>query len=311
MKQYSSHLLMVRPSSFRKNEETAVNNYFQAEAGLDSKVVLQQAQANFDAMVQQLRQARINVTVFNEPEGSDTPDALFPNNWISMHHDRRVALYPMFAENRRRERREEVLDLLEDQGFEIEEVIDYSSAEEEGLYLEGTGSMILDHENRMAYCALSERADEDLFIEFCEDFEYTPFTFNAFQTVGEKRLKIYHTNVMMCVADRYAVVCLECIDDESERKQLKKHLKESGKTLIPISEAQMHQFAGNMLQVADQDQNPVLIMSDSAYKSLTAGQIKILESFNPIVHPELGVIETCGGGSARCMIAEIFLPKAS
>jgi hypothetical protein len=311
MKQYSSHLLMVRPSSFRKNEETAVNNYFQAEAGLDSKVVLQQAQANFDAMVQQLRQAHINVTVFNEPEGGDTPDALFPNNWISMHHDRRVALYPMFAENRRRERREEVLDLLEDQGFEIEEVIDYSSAEEEGLYLEGTGSMILDHENRMAYCALSERADEDLFIEFCEDFEYTPFTFNAFQTVGEKRLKIYHTNVMMCVADRYAVVCLECIDDESERKQLKKHLKESGKTLIPISEAQMHQFAGNMLQVADQDQNPVLIMSDSAYKSLTAGQIKILESFNPIVHPELGVIETCGGGSARCMIAEIFLPKAS
>ena len=220
MKQYSSHLLMVRPSSFRKNEETAVNNYFQAEAGLDSKLVLQQAQANFDAMVQQLRQARINVTVFNEPEGSDTPDALFPNNWISMHHDRRVALYPMFAENRRRERREEVLDLLEEQGFEIEEVIDYSSAEEEGLYLEGTGSMILDHENRMAYCALSERADEDLFIEFCEDFEYTPFTFNAFQTVNEKRLKIYHTNVMMCVADRYAVVCLECIDDESEHARL-------------------------------------------------------------------------------------------
>ena len=311
MKQYSSHLLMVRPSSFRKNEETAVNNYFQVEAGLDSKVVLQQAQSNFDAMVQQLRQARINVTVFNEPKGSNTPDALFPNNWISMHHDRRVALYPMFAENRRRERREEVLDLLEEQGFEIEEVIDYSSAEEEGLYLEGTGSMILDHENRMAYCALSERADEDLFIEFCEDFEYTPFTFSAFQTVAEKRLKIYHTNVMMCVADRYAVVCLECIDDESERKQLKKHLKESGKTLIPISEAQMHQFAGNMLQVGDQDQNPVLIMSDSAYKSLTAGQIKTLESFNPIVHPELGVIETCGGGSARCMIAEIFLPKAS
>lgn len=311
MKQYSSHLLMVRPSSFRKNEETAVNNYFQAEAGLDSKVVLQQAQANFDAMVQQLRQARINVTVFNEPKDSDTPDALFPNNWISMHHDRRVALYPMFAENRRRERREEVLDLLEEQGFEIEEVIDYSSAEEEGLYLEGTGSMILDHENRMAYCALSERADEDLFIEFCEDFEYTPFTFSAFQTVNEKRLKIYHTNVMMCVADRYAVVCLECIDDESERKQLKKHLNESGKTLIPISEAQMHQFAGNMLQVGDQDQNPVLIMSDSAYKSLTAGQIKTLESFNPIVHLELGVIETCGGGSARCMIAEIFLPKAS
>jgi hypothetical protein len=311
MKQYSSHLLMVRPSSFRKNEETAVNNYFQADAGLESKAVLKEAQTKFDAMVQQLRQARINVTVFDEPEGSDTPDALFPNNWISMHHDRRVALYPMFAENRRRERREEVLDLLEEQGFEIEEVIDYSRAEEEGLYLEGTGSMVLDHENRMAYCALSERADEDLFIEFCEDFEYTPFTFSAYQTVNGKRLKIYHTNVMMCIADHYAVVCLECIDDERERKQLKKHLKESGKTLIPISEAQMHQFAGNMLQVGDEDKNPVLILSDSAYKSLTPSQIKTLESFNPIIHPELGVIETCGGGSARCMIAEIFLPKVN
>lgn len=311
MKQYSSHLLMVRPSSFRKNEETAVNNYFQADAGLESKAVLKEAQTKFDAMVQQLRQARINVTVFDEPEGSDTPDALFPNNWISMHHDRRVALYPMFAENRRRERREEVLDLLEEQGFEIEEVIDYSRAEKEGLYLEGTGSMILDHENRMAYCTLSERADEDLFIEFCEDFEYTPFTFSAYQTFNGKRLKIYHTNVMMCVADHYAVVCLECIDDERERKQLKKHLKESGKVLIPISEAQMHQFAGNMLQVSDEDKNPVLIMSDSAYKSLTPSQIKTLESFNPIIHPELGVIETCGGGSARCMIAEIFLPKVN
>lgn len=311
MKQYSSHLLMVRPSSFRKNEETAVNNYFQSDASLGAQEVLSQAQAKFDSMVEQLRAANIDVIVFQEPEGSDTPDSLFPNNWISMHADRRVALYPMFAENRRRERREEVLELLEATGFEIDEVIDYSSAEEENIYLEGTGSMILDHENRIAYCALSERADEELFIEFCEDFEYTPFTFSAFQTVNGKRLKIYHTNVMMCIADRYAVVCLDCIDDEGERKQLKKHLKDSQKTLIPITEAQMHQFAGNMLQVGDLNNQPLLIMSDAAYQSLSEVQRKTLRSFNPIIHPDLGVIETCGGGSARCMIAEIFLPKAN
>lgn len=310
MKQYSSHLLMVRPSSFRMNEQTAVNNYFQSDSELGAEAIVQEARLKFDAMVTALRSAGVEVVVFDEPEGSDTPDALFPNNWISMHADKRVALYPMYAENRREERREEVLDLLEKEGFQIEEIVDYTSAEEEGFFLEGTGSMILDHINRIAYCALSERADEELFIEFCEDFEYTPCTFNAYQSVNDKRLQIYHTNVMMCVADRYAVVCLECIDDTSERKQLKKQLKDSGKTIVAITEDQMHQFAGNMLQVGDQDGNPILVMSDTAYNSLRPDQLRILESFNPIIHPELNLIEQCGGGSARCMMAEIFLPKA-
>ena len=310
MKQYSSHLLMVRPSSFRMNEQTAVNNYFQSDSELGAEAIVQEARVKFDAMVTALRSAGVEVVVFDEPEGSDTPDALFPNNWISMHADKRVALYPMYAENRREERREEVLDLLEKEGFQIEEIADYTSAEEEGFFLEGTGSMILDHINRIAYCALSERADEELFIEFCEDFEYTPCTFNAYQSVNDKRLQIYHTNVMMCVADRYAVVCLECIDDTSERKQLKKQLKDSGKTIVAITEDQMHQFAGNMLQVGDQDGNPILVMSDTAYNSLRPDQLRILESFNPIIHPELNLIEQCGGGSARCMMAEIFLPKA-
>lgn len=310
MKQYSSHLLMVRPSSFRMNEQTAVNNYFQSDSELGAEAIVQEARVKFDAMVTALRGAGVEVVVFDEPEGSDTPDALFPNNWISMHADKRVALYPMYAENRREERREEVLDLLEKEGFQIEEIVDYTSAEEEGFFLEGTGSMILDHINRIAYCALSERADEELFIEFCEDFEYTPCTFNAYQSVNEKRLRIYHTNVMMCVADRYAVVCLECIDDASERKQLKKQLKDAGKTIVAITEDQMHQFAGNMLQVGDQGGNPLLVMSDTAYNSLRPDQLRILESFNPIIHPELNLIEQCGGGSARCMMAEIFLPKA-
>ena len=310
MKQYSSHLLMVRPSSFRMNEQTAVNNYFQSDSELGAEAIVQEARLKFDAMVTALRSAGVEVVVFDEPEGSDTPDALFPNNWISMHADKRVALYPMYAENRREERREEVLDLLEKEGFQIEEIVDYTRAEEEGFFLEGTGSMILDHINRIAYCALSERADEELFIEFCEDFEYTPCTFNAYQSFNDKRLQIYHTNVMMCVADRYAVVCLECIDDTSERKQLKKQLKDSGKTIVAITEDQMHQFAGNMLQVGDQDGNPILVMSDTAYNSLRPDQLRILESFNPIIHPELNLIEQCGGGSARCMMAEIFLPKA-
>lgn len=310
MKQYSSHLLMVRPSSFRMNEQTAVNNYFQSDSELGAEAIVQEARVKFDAMVTALRGAGVQVVVFDEPEGSDTPDALFPNNWISMHADKRVALYPMYAENRREERREEVLDLLEKEGFQVEEIVDYTSAEEEGFFLEGTGSMILDHVNRIAYCALSERADEELFIEFCEDFEYTPCTFNAYQSVNDKRLQIYHTNVMMCVADRYAVVCLECVDDASERKQLKKQLKDSGKTIMAITEDQMHQFAGNMLQVGDQDGNPILVMSDTAYNSLRSDQLRILESFNPIIHPELNLIEQCGGGSARCMMAEIFLPKA-
>lgn len=309
MKQFSAHILMVRPSSFRMNEQTAVNNYFQNSSDLSPASIIQEARLRFDAMVTALRTAGVNVVVFDEPENSDTPDALFPNNWISMHKDGRVALYPMYAKNRREERREEVLDLLEKEGFSIEEIVDYTSAEEEALFLEGTGSMILDHVNEIAYCALSERANEELFIEFCEDFEYTPCTFNAYQTVGEDRLKIYHTNVMMCVADRFAVVCLECVDDDAERKLLKKYLKDSGKTIVAITEEQMHHFAGNMLQIGDRDGNPILVMSDTAYKSLRPEQLRTLESFNPIVHPELNIIEQCGGGSARCMMAEIFLPK--
>jgi hypothetical protein len=214
----------------------------------------------------------------------------------------------MFAENRRRERREDILNVLEENGFEISEVIDYSSAEEEEVFLEGTGSLILDRENGIAYCALSDRADEELLIEFCEDFEYTPIIFGAYQSAENKRLPIYHTNVMMCVADRFAVICLDSIDDKKERKAVKEQLKSNGKTIVAITEKQMHEFAGNMLQVKATN-GPVLVMSDRAYRSLQPDQIKTLESFGPIIHPKLDIIETCGGGSARCMMAEIFLPQ--
>ena len=306
--QYTSNILMVRPASFRLNEETVVNNYFQSETQLDPRMVVGAAQREFDEFVALLRANGVNVIVAEDIKENDTPDALFPNNWISMHEDGKVGLYPMFAENRRRERREDILDLLEENGFEISEIIDYSSAEEEEIFLEGTGSLILDRENRIAYCALSDRADEELLIEFCEDFEYTPVIFGAFQTSENKRLPIYHTNVMMCVADQFAVICLESIDDKKERKAVKEQIKSTGKRIVAITEKQMHEFAGNMLQVKTKN-GPALVMSDRAYRSLQPDQIKTLESFGSIIHPKLEIIETCGGGSARCMMAEIFLPQ--
>ena len=306
--QYTSNILMIRPASFRMNEETAVNNYFQNETQLDPRMVVGAAQREFDEFVALLRANGVNVIVVEDIKENDTPDALFPNNWISMHEDGKVGLYPMFAENRRRERREDILDVLEENGFEISEVIDYSSAEEEEVFLEGTGSLILDRENAIAYCALSDRADEELLIEFCEDFEYTPIIFGAYQSTDNKRLPIYHTNVMMCVADRFAVICLDSIDDKKERKAVKEQLKSNGKTIVAITEKQMHEFAGNMLQVKAKN-GPALVMSDRAYRSLQPDQIKILESFGSIIHPKLDIIETCGGGSARCMMAEVFLPQ--
>ncbi len=267
------------------------------------------AQQEFDAYVEKLRDIGVNVVVVNDNKEYDTPDSIFPNNWVSFHESGDVGLYPMFAENRRLERREDVLDKLEGDGFVINNIVDYTSAEAEELYLEGTGSLLLDRENRIAYCALSPRADEDLFIEFCEDFEYTPVLFTAYQTVNDKRKAIYHTNVMMCLAETFAVICLECIDNKKERKDVVSHLKQTGKEIIPITEVQVNNFAGNMLQVKGADDALYLIMSQAAYDSLTKDQINRIEKHCPILSSSLDTIEACGGGSARCMMAEVFLPK--
>ncbi|MBL87059.1 MAG: amidinotransferase [Winogradskyella sp.] len=310
MQQTTNTILMIRPVNFRMNEQTAVNNYFQEDINLKNAEVNAKAQEEFDAFVDKLKAVGINVVVENDDELMDTPDSVFPNNWVSFHSNGDIALYPMFAENRRKERRDEVFIRLEKEGFKIENIIDYTSAEDEGVFLEGTGSLILDRVNRKAYCALSPRADEDLFIEFCEDFEYTPVVFVANQTVERKRLPIYHTNVMMCLAETFAVICLETIDDKKERKNVIKHLKEDDKEIISISEAQMHQFAGNMLQLRGKDNQRYLIMSEAAHNSLTKDQINKIEKHCPIISSSLETIETCGGGSARCMMAEVFLPKA-
>lgn len=311
MQQTTNTIVMVRPASFRMNEQTAVNNYYQQElSGMLPASVNAKAQEEFDAFVEKLRAVGVTVVVVEDTKEPNTPDALFPNNWISFHENGDVAIYPMFAENRRFERREDVLEILEEKGFVIENVVDYSEAEEEGIFLEGTGSMILDRHNRKAYCALSPRADEELFIEFCEDFEYTPVIFTANQTVEGRREAIYHTNVMMCVAETFAVVCLDSIDDKKEKKNVLKHLKSDGKDVIAISEQQVTQFVGNMLQVKGTNDEQYLVMSSSAFNSLNPNQIKVIEKHCKIVHSSLEIIETCGGGSARCMMAEVFLPKA-
>ncbi|WBX77564.1 arginine deiminase-related protein [Tenacibaculum ovolyticum] len=310
MQQTTNTILMVRPASFRMNEQTAVNNYYQQELlNTLPTTINAKAQQEFDAFVIKLREVGVCVVVVNDTKEPDTPDALFPNNWISFHENGDVAIYPMFAENRRLEKREDVLETLEENGFEIKNVIDYSEAEKEGFFLEGTGSMILDRANRKAYCALSPRAEEELFIEFCEDFEYTPIIFIANQTVNEKREAIYHTNVMMCIAETFAIVCLEAIDDKKEKKELIKQLKSDKKEVIAITEKQVVQFAGNMLQVKGEEEQRFLIMSSSAYNSLTKDQLEKIKKHNQIIHSSLDTIETCGGGSARCMMAEIFLNK--
>ncbi|MDG2357524.1 MAG: arginine deiminase-related protein [Polaribacter sp.] len=310
MHQTTNTILMIRPVHFRMNEQTAVNNYYQKQNDTFLPLTLtKNAQNEFDAFVEKLRNFGINVIVVSDTNEFDTPDALFPNNWISFHKEGTVALYPMFAENRRLERREDVLVQLEEKGFLIDNVVDYTSAEEEGFFLEGTGSMVLDRENNKAYCALSPRANEELFIEFCEDFEYTPVIFNANQTVNNKRELIYHTNVMMCVAETFVVICLSSIDDKIERKNLLKHFKEDGKKVIDITEEQMNNFAGNMLQVLGKEDERFLIMSEAALNSLTQSQKAQITNHCQIISSSLETIEVCGGGSARCMMAEVFLPK--
>jgi len=309
MNQTTNSILMIRPVAFRMNEQTVVNNYCQKVLdNLLPATVNAKAQEEFDAFVKKIQAVGVNVIVVDDTLNPDTPDSIFPNNWISFHETGYVVLYPMFAENRRGERREDVLDILEDNGFLINEIMDYTSAEEDGFYLEGTGSIVLDRENGKAYCALSPRADEELFIEFCEDFEYSPVIFEAFQTVNGERKLVYHTNVMMCIGDTFAVICADCIDDKKERKMVLDSLRGDDKEIILITEAQVNNFAGNMLEVLGADDRRYLVMSSSAHQTLTKKQIAQLEEHLTILSSNLDTIEACGGGSARCMMAEIFLP---
>ena len=308
-KQITDTVLMIRPVRFRTNEETIVNNYFQKGINITQEEINWKAQQEFDTLVQKLREVGVHVIQVEDIYEQDTPDSIFPNNWISFHNNGDVAIYPMFAENRRRERREDILDIVEEAGFEIENVFDYTEAENEGIFLEGTGAMVLDRIHRKAYCALSPRASEELFIEFCEDFEYTPVIFRAFQKTDGELKPIYHTNVMMALGRTFAIVCLDTIEDKNERKNVLNHLKEDKKEIITISREQVDYYAGNMLEVKGKEHS-YLVMSQTAYESLTPQQIEAIERHTQILYSDLSTIEICGGGSARCMLAEVFLPHS-
>ena len=304
--QTTDTVLMIEPAAFGFNAETAQNNYFQVNS--ENAETQNRALQEFNNFVEKLRSKGINVITVKDTLEPHTPDSIFPNNWISMHQDGTVVLYPMCAVNRRWERRNDILEILK-RNFSVKEIIDFSAPENDGKFLEGTGSMIFDHDNKLAYGSVSLRLDEQLFREFCEKFGFEPVVFHSYQTANNERLPIYHTNVMMCVADQFVVICLDCIDDETERKNVAETIKNSGKEIIEISENQMQQFAGNMLQVENSEGKKFLVMSQSAYQSLTLEQISNIEKYSEIIYSDLETIETNGGGSARCMLAEVFLEK--
>jgi len=300
---------MVRPSVFRSNEETAASNHFQQRSELTDAEVLERALQEFDAFVALLEAHGVDVTVVQADAEADVPDAVFPNNWISFHDDGRVALYPMQAENRRRERREDVLvDLEHAKGFQVSEVLDFTEFEEHGRFLEGTGSLVLDRVHRKAYAALSPRTDRVALERFCEAFDYEGIAFHALQTTAAGRKPIYHTNVMMGIGSAFAAVCLDCVDDLEERAMLRESLVEDGLELIELTEAQIAAFAGNLLEVEGGAGEALIVLSRAGFAALRADQIEALQRHGTLVTPDLTTLETHGGGSARCMLAEIHLP---
>ena len=302
--QTTSHILMIRPVHFAYNAETAKNNKFQVKTGED---VQSKALNEFDRFVALLRLNKVDVTVVEDTPVPHTPDSLFPNNWISFHDDGTILLYPMYAPSRRAERKDHVLKKIHEH-FAIKNKIDLSEYEKNDLFLEGTGSMVLDRENKIAYACISPRTDKKVLDAFCKKMNYRPVSFKAVDQNGDP---IYHTNVMMCVADKYVVICLDSIPSAEEKDEVIEAIEKTGKEIIDISSEQLKHFAGNMLQIENTDGEKLLVMSTQAYQSLSNEQIETLSSYNRIIHSSLTVIETNGGGSARCMMAEIHLPVLS
>ena len=300
--QNTSQLLMIKPVNFGYNAETAVNNAFQVKG--DNTAAQQKALKEFNDFVLLLSKNNIAVTVIEDTPEPFTPDSIFPNNWISFHENGSIFLFPMFADNRRKERKQHVLEIIKTK-FHVAEIIDLSGHENENLFLEGTGSMVLDRDNKIAYACLSPRTDKKVLNEFCSIINYIPVSFASVDPSG---VAVYHTNVMMCVADKYVVICIDSIIDETQRKKVIDTIESTNKEIIPISTTQMNSFAGNMLQVKNTSGEKLLIMSSQAYRSLHNHQVNALNKYNRILHSSLTTIETAGGGSARCMLAEIFLP---
>jgi len=291
---------MVRPARFDFNEETAQNNYFQQAS--DSESVSEKAVEEFDTFVRLLRSSDVDLTVVQDSPKPWTPDSIFPNNWFSSHITGELVLYPMFAENRRKERKQKVLELLR-RKMNHRKVVDLTHWEGENEFLEGTGSMILDRDRRVAYCCRSPRTSEKVLAEFCSRMNYDAMLFDAVDAQGNA---IYHTNVMMEVGTQVAVICLEAIRDEGERQMVVSRLTAAGKIIVEITLDQVTHFAGNMLEIKSRSGQPLMVMSASARRALTPEQEGVINTFSRILSAELWTIETHGGGSARCMLAEIF-----
>ena len=298
-------ILMVRPSSFRTNTQTLQNNHFQKISDSSDEIILQKTLIEFDNLVNKIRSYGIPVTVFQDDLIFDTPDSIFPNNWISFHTEKKIVLYPMYAENRRLERNENIIKKVESTGVIIDTILDYTKAELNNQFLEGTGSMVLDRKNKKAYASISERTSEILLDEFCDEFNYMPIVFESYQHHGNRSYLIYHTNVMMCVADKYSVICLESIKSEDEKKKVKQSLIDDGKEIIEISSKQLDCFSGNMIELI-YNKKSYLVMSETAYKSLSENQLSSINNYSEIIYSNVDTIESCGGGSVRCMIAEVF-----
>jgi hypothetical protein len=301
--QSTSHILMIRPVNFGFNEETAASNAFQ-NRNADKTGVKQKARQEFDAMVNVLCENGVDVIVIEDTPEPYTPDSIFPNNWVSFHGDGSIFLYPMQAENRRLERREDVIAQLEDRFF-VKHIIDLSRFEHDSKFLEGTGSMVLDRENKIAYACTSPRTDLDVLALFCEQTGYKEVSFKAFD---EYHQAIYHTNVLMCIGSKFAVICLDTITDDNERNEVVTILKLTHKEIITISFAQMNNFAGNMLEVKNKKDETLIVMSQSAFNALDHSQKASLEKYGELVYADISTIESNGGGSARCMMAEVHLP---
>lgn len=305
-KQSTNTILMIEPVAFGYNQQTAVNNYFQQQLYDNTFDIQQFALMEFKEMVRELRANGIDVILLQDTFEPHTPDSIFPNNWVSFHEGGQVILYPMFAPNRRLERRKDIVQIIEEWGKTVNNVDDFTFGEDENQFLEGTGSLVLDRVNKVAYAALSERTDKSLFLQFCETFDFDPVCFIANQSVDNQRLPIYHTNIMMSVANEFAVICTDSIDNEYERKIVMYSLEKTGKDIITISESQMHCFAGNVLQVENREGKRFLVISRTAYDSLNEKQIERLSAYNELIICSIPTIERVGGGSVRCMLAEVF-----
>src|SRR5213596_3532855 len=301
--QSTNSVLMIRPGRFYPNPETAADNAFQRTTHLGSDSLTLVARKEFDAAVQTLRAAGVNVHIFEDTAEPEKPDAVFPNNWISTHHDGRIVLFSMYSALRRRERRQDIVEELR-KHYRVSEVIDYSAFEDEGCYLEGTGSLVLDHLNKIAYVSLSNRSNPKVIQRFAVDFSYEPVTFTS---IGSDGQPIYHTNVMMCIGTNFAMVGLDMIPNKAERQEVRARLEKTGKEIVELSADQIANFAGNAIELHNQSGEKLLVLSNRAVRTLTEEQRKTLTRYVRLIQLEIPTIEL-GGGSARCMLATIHLP---